>query len=150
MSSEDEDMEYKYFPDTPEEPSKPHVIPALSKLKYDKAYDDLQRWNKKNGETSISQTVLLKYFMQMAEKNKPNTLWAYYSMIKATLRSNDNIDITSWSKLLDFLKRNNRGYKPDKAKLFTEDEIEEFLNDAPDDKWLDVKVSCYTLPMYGG
>lgn len=61
-------------------------------------------------------------------------------MIKATFRTNDNIDITSWSQLLDFLKRKNVGYKPVKATCFTESQLETFMNEAPETEWLDVKV----------
>lgn len=120
MSSEDEDMEFKYRPDSPDEVTKAtNVIPPLSKDKYNKVYDDFHRWNKLNGAPPITEKVLLKYFSVLSQKNKPTTLWAYYSMIKATLRANDNIDITTWSKVLDFLKRNKAGYTPAKAKLFT-------------------------------
>ncbi|XP_037024962.1 uncharacterized protein LOC119066538 [Bradysia coprophila] len=138
-SDEDEDMYYN--PDTPEESTKTSIVPALSKNKYQKAYDDFQKWNKLKGGTPVTQKILLKYFTDLAEKHKPTTLWAYYSMLKATLRTNDNLDITSWSQLLDFLKRKNAGYKPVKATCFTETQLETFMNEAPDTEWLDVKVA---------
>lgn len=138
MSSEDdEDMDY-----CPDESirSSNNVVPALSKPKYEKVYEEFQKWNKLKGGTPVTQNILMKYFTDLAERTKPSTLWAYYSMIKATLRSNDNIDITSWSKLLDFLKRKNVGYKPTRATTFTEQQLETFMNEAPDEQWLDAKV----------
>ncbi len=135
-SDEDEDIEYNRIDHT-------HAIPALSKNKYNKAYEYFQKWNKLNGETPVTQNALLKYFMDMADekKKKPTTLWAYYSMLKSTIRLNDHIDITPWSKVLDYLKRKNAGYKPHKATYFTEGQLEKFINEAPDEEWLDVKVN---------
>lgn len=144
MSSEDDD-DMDYCPDYTSKGMDRAVnvnsIPALSKHKYEKAYEDFQKWNKSNGEKPVTQNVLMKYFTEMGEKSKPSTLGAYYSMLKATLRLNDNIDITPWTKILDYLKRKNAGYKPVRATCFTENELETFLNEAPDDQWLDVKVN---------
>lgn len=144
MSSEDEDMEYSPDPDTSEQGNKDVstiVLPTISKAKYDRVYEEFQKWNKLKGATPVSENVLMKYFSELAEKKRPTTLLAYYSMIKATLRLNDNMDIASWSKLVDFLKGKMSGYQPNKSKLFTDEEIEKFINKAPDDKWLYAKVS---------
>ncbi len=71
--------------------------------------------------------------------NSYSAQW-YYSMLKTTLRINDNLDISKFTTLLAFLKKKNAGFKPLKTTLFTEEQIEKFINDAPDDRWLDVKV----------
>lgn len=157
MSSEDEDLDYQgYRPDSFEEVFKasnttpPQFLPPVSKTRYNKIYDHFQKWNKEHslGARPISQTVVMDYFADLSEKSKPSTLWAYYSMLKATLRCNDDIDITTWSKLTDFLKRKNVGYKPFKSKVFTEDEVNKFINEAPDEYWLDVKVSLFSYSYY--
>ena len=143
MSSENEDMECEYQPDTSEDEttsSLPQALPSLSQAKYNVAYDNFQKWNMTKGTTPISESVLMKYFTEMAESSKPTTLWGIYSMLKATFRINDNIDITSWLKLRDFIKKQNSGYKPATAKLLTRTEIDKFINEAPDEKWLDLKV----------
>ena len=44
---------------------------------------------------------------------------------------------------MPFLKQNQVGYKPKKAKIFTKEEIDKFLLSAPDDEFLMKKVRLY-------
>ncbi|KAJ6646733.1 hypothetical protein Bhyg_01947 [Pseudolycoriella hygida] len=118
------------------------ALPPASKDKYIKVYDDFQKWNQLNGNGPITEKLLLKYFEEHAEKSTASTLLVLHSMLKATLRVNDNIDISSYSELFHFLKMKKSDYKPCSSKLFTDDEIEKFLSEAPDQAWLDVKVVC--------
>lgn len=147
MSSEDEDMESEYCLDTPEDAVfkeaflNPPDLPLLSMKRYNTTYDLFQKWNKVNGATPVTEDVLMKYFSELAEKSQPSTLWGIYSMLKATLRLKDEIDISSYSKLIEYLKEKRAGYKPVTTKMFTEKEIEKFINEASDVHWLDVKVS---------
>ncbi|KAJ6646735.1 hypothetical protein Bhyg_01949 [Pseudolycoriella hygida] len=117
-------------------------LPPMSKIKYTKIYNDFQMWFKKLGKPPITETVVLRYFSELAEKSKPSTLWTYYSMLKATLKLNDKVDIGAFYGLLRFLKTKSSGYEPVKAKMFTEEEIKRFITEVPDDKWLDLKVIC--------
>lgn len=116
-------------------------LPPASKSKYNRIYDEFQKWNKLKGSTPVTEKVLLAYFSELAQRNKPSSLWAYYSMLKATLRINDDTNISPYSKLTTFLKIKSTGYKPASAKMFTKEEIDKFINEAPDEAWLDVKVS---------
>ncbi|KAG4068899.1 hypothetical protein HA402_005047 [Bradysia odoriphaga] len=141
MSSEDEDSMDVDVPHALNKTNN-HSLPANSQAKYNLTYQIFQKWNKSNGWTAISEELLIKYFTELETKNKPPTLVAIFSMLKATFRINDNIDIGGYSKLLEFLKQKNAGYKPSTTLLFTDDEIEKFLNEASDDLWLDVKVVC--------
>lgn len=148
MSSDDDDMDY--LTDEATKSASAHdkpAIPQLSKAKYNYVYETFHKWNKKKGAKTITEDVMIKFFTEFSEKYKPNTLWAYYSMIKSTLRLKDNFDISPYSKLLEFLKGKSAEHKPIKAKVFTEVEIEKFLNEAPDEQWLDLKVSAtYCFP----
>lgn len=140
MSSDDEDMEC----DTQDSFVKPNtVLPVVSQSKYNRVYQLFQKWNKSQGWCTVTENLLIKYFEELATKCKPTSLFAIYSMLKATLRINDDINIGTYNKLLDFLKDKNAGYQPVRAKVFTEEEIEKFINEAPDDRWLDVKVSYH-------
>lgn len=149
MSSDDEDMECEYQLDSPEEEeveeeetslSLPQALPSVSQAKYNTAYELFQKWNMVNGATPVTENVLLKYFADLTKRSKPTTLFAVLSMLKATLRINDGIDIAPWSKLFGFVKTQNAGYIPTKANLFTKEEIEKFIDKAPDEEWLDAKV----------
>lgn len=116
------------------------ALPSASKSKYEKAYDDFQKWNVVKGAIPITENVLLKYFRELAVRSRPTTLSVIYSMLKGTLRINDGIEISSYLELLNFIKTKNASYKPKKAKLFTKEEIEKFLTEAPDEYWLALKV----------
>lgn len=119
-------------------------LPAKSKAHYNNRYIEFKKWQTKNNTTSISQTVLLAFFHEMAQKHKPTTLWAYYSMLKCTIKINDNIDIGSYLQVTAYLKSKASGYTPVKAKIFSEEEIQKFIDNAPDESWLDVKV-CFLV-----
>lgn len=108
--------------------------------KYKQTYLQFQKWNEASGNRPTSENVLLEYFTDLSTRSKPTTLFAIYSMLKYTFRSNDDVDIGSYSRVLEYLKEKNVGYKPLKAKLFTDEDIDRFVNEAPDDRWLDVKV----------
>ncbi|KAG4068834.1 hypothetical protein HA402_004982 [Bradysia odoriphaga] len=141
MFSEDEDMEYD-IPLIKAGSSNAEAVAPKANPKYSKVYEDFQKWNETNGATPVTESVLMKYFTELAEKSKPSTLFVYHSMLKSALRINDNIDISTYSTLINFLKGKNAGYKPVKATVFTEEEIDKFINEAPDEQWLDVKVVC--------
>lgn len=138
MSSEDEDMDCDGT-DAPDAKSS-HSLPVMSQIKYNRVYQQFQTWNKSNGWCPISEDLMLKYFKYLSVKSKPSSMFAIYSMLKSTFRANDDIEIGTYARLLEYLKEKNAGYKPVRSKLFTEDEIERFINEAPDDRWLDVKV----------
>ncbi|XP_050300116.1 uncharacterized protein LOC126738720 [Anthonomus grandis grandis] len=55
--------------------------------------------------TSFSENVVMAYFLELGSKMKYSTLWANYSMLKATLDIRHDVDISKYSKLRAFLKR---------------------------------------------
>ena len=129
------------------------LLPAKSRTRYMDTYNLFQAWKTAKNATSNSETVVFAYLSEMAntknKKNeclKPSTLWARYSMLKATMNIYDKVDIGTYGKLTAFLKRKSTGYVPLKAKIFTENEIQRFLDIAPDVLWLDVKVKHSFFP----
>lgn len=72
---------------------------------------------------------------------KSSTLWSQYSMVKATLSIKNGVEIEKFVKLKAFLKRQGEGYRPRKSRVLTNEQIEVFLKDAPDHKYLMMKVS---------
>lgn len=62
-------------------------------------------------------------------------------MLKKTLNIKEKVDISSYSSLSAYLKVASQDYEPKQARIFTEEEMQRFLDSAPDDLWLDVKVS---------
>lgn len=62
-------------------------------------------------------------------------------MLKSMLIVKENINIAKFDKLIAFIKRKSDGYKPKKSKIFTAEQIEQFLIKADDEKHLLTKVS---------
>ncbi|KAG4072391.1 hypothetical protein HA402_004323 [Bradysia odoriphaga] len=77
----------------------------------------------------------------MMQCKKPSSMWAQYSMFKSTLKIYDRVDIEKYASLTAILKQNSHGYEPIQAKTFTDSEARQFLDNEPDDMWLDVKVA---------
>jgi hypothetical protein len=60
-------------------------------------------------------------------------------MLKAALNVHENVDIGKYNKLTTFLKQ-HVGYEAKKSLIFSRDEIDKFLLNAPDDTILLIKV----------
>lgn len=118
-----------------------NLLPTKSKEKYTLTYNNFNLWRKERNVTSYSENVLLAYFSEISKSLKPSTLWARYSMLKSTLNLNNNIDISKYIKLTSYLKRQSDGFHSKKSKVLSSEEIEKFINEAPNDKYLDTKVN---------
>lgn len=113
-----------------------------SKEKYKNVYEAFKTW-RKSRDAPISENVLLTYFEELKKTNKPNSLWAIFSMLKSTIKLNDQTDIGMYSNLITFLKQNSENYVPKKSRILSHENIEKFLSEAPDHTYLAMKVSCY-------
>lgn len=141
MDSNDE-LEIKYRP--------PEVIISedmediiSSNHMSENAYDKFKEWCDCQNAISYSENVLIEYFSDLANKYKwPYTeLLSHYSMIKSMLYIKHNIDTTKFLKLQLYFDDLNEDSIPRKeSRIFTRDNIEEFLSNAPDDKYLVMKV----------
>lgn len=116
------------------------IIPAKSNIRYVNAYNAFIEWRKKRGCISFSEDELLEYFLELAENLKPTSLCSQHSMLKTTLLHRQHVDISSYSRLTMFLKKQAEGYEPERTRLFTSEEIQRFLQDAPDEVYLAIKV----------
>ncbi|PSN44039.1 hypothetical protein C0J52_19607 [Blattella germanica] len=71
---------------------------------------------------------------------KSPTLWTNYSVLKTTLNVKHGIGISQYKKLYSLLKQKSVGYNGKKAKVFSTDEIKIFIDEAPDNTHLLIKV----------
>lgn len=121
------------------------LLPEKSKRLYMNAYNQLKTWCEERKVVKVTENVLLAYFKEKSEGKKVSTLWANYSMLKSTLAIKENIDISKFFKLVAFLKQKNSSYKPKKSKVFTKEEINKFIVEAPDDEYLSKKVYFFII-----
>lgn len=116
------------------------LLPKKSKALYETCYKTYTTWKNTLNIQSSSERVLLAYFNKLAQQYKPSTLWAQYSMLKTTIKLHEKLDIKPYYTLLAFIKRQSQGFQSKKSKVLTTEEINKFLTEAPDDKYLLTKV----------
>lgn len=116
------------------------LLPEKSRGRYLRAFEDFEKWMRGKDVTVINETVVLAYMKEESEKKAPTTLWSMYSMLRTTLSSKKNIDISKFSMLQSFLKSKSRGYHPKKSAVLSEKEVQQFLTEAPDEVYLLEKV----------
>lgn len=106
-----------------------NLLPHKSRGRYEKAYKAFKDWCACKEVFNIdSENVVLAYFSELTKDKKASTLWSIYSMLRTTLNIRDNVDISKFSKLGAYLKQQNIGYKAKKSSVFTEQDIDKFLN----------------------
>ena len=100
------------------------LLPPASKAKYDQVYAEFIAWQEKNKTESFSECTIMAFLDEKRDKVAPNTLWGISSMLKSTLLSYHNIDISKYPKLMPYLKQNSIGYQPKKAKIFHHEDMD--------------------------
>lgn len=145
MVSESSDSEYEdTVPFEIQEAAKNislNLLPEISKRKYTVVYNDFKKWRRSQKTTSFAEEVFLAYFDQLGQNLAPSTLWARYSMLKATVQAYNDVNIGTYKKVIAYLKKKNVGYKAKKAKILTADDVAQFCNAAMDDPHLTTKVN---------
>lgn len=116
-------------------------LPKISKDRYNNTYRTFTNWRKSKNAAVVTENVLLAYFIGVAERLKPSTLWSIYSMLKTTLKINENLDIAKYLKLTAFLKRKTDGFQAKKSKILSSENVEKFLSEAPEEIYLATKVN---------
>lgn len=124
------------------------LIPEKSSRQYESAYNDFMKWCGSKKVKNVSENVILAYLEYKAKKLRPPTLWSIYSMLKKTLNVKQNIDIAKFSKLIPYLKNKNVGYRPKKSKVLTETQIKKFIEEAPDQSFLLLKVISALIKIF--
>lgn len=132
--SDSEEFEFATPPEIREaaERAEKDLLPPKSRPRYEKAYKIYKEWCTANNVQKLgSESALIAYFSENAKIKKVSTLWSIYSMLRTTLSIWEKVDISKYAKLLAFLKRQNKGYKPKKSNTLSMENIESFLEQAP-------------------
>lgn len=116
------------------------VIPQKSRALYDLAYGKFEKWLEEKKIKHINEKVLLAYF-EGRKTQKASTLWTLYSMLRSELSLKKNIDITKYTSLYAFLKRQSEGYQAKKSNIFSKKNVYQFITEAEDRTFLMAKVA---------
>lgn len=117
-----------------------NLLPRKSKVKYEKAYDIFKSWCSMKKIPKITENVLLAYMAEKSKIMKASSLWSIYSMLKTTLRVKENLEIGQFNNVIAFLKQQSVGHIRKKSKIFTKEDVQTYLLEAPDDMHLMNKV----------
>lgn len=117
-----------------------NTLPAKSAKIYKKIYEEFRDWMMKHGVNSISEMALLAYFNELSRKFNPQSLWSRYSMLTRMITENDGQNVKMYKKVASFLKQKSINVQPKTAKVFTNEQISEFLKYADDNVYLSIKV----------
>ena len=110
-----------------------NLLPKKSKNRYNQVYEAFLKWQQENKINSFEEKLILVYFKDLTKQYKLSTVWGIWSMLCATLRLNQNVDMNNYLLLKNFVNNFSKGYKPKKAKVFNWSQVEKFLKEAPDD-----------------
>lgn len=121
------------------------TLPEKSLNRYKHTYNAFTKWQNSKGINSFDEPFLLNYFYGLSKSQKPSTMWTRYSILKSTIMCRHNIDISKYSRLMAFLKRKSVGFKSNKTKMFTIEELNKFLLEASDDLYLAMKVQTINI-----
>ncbi|XP_045470783.1 uncharacterized protein LOC123678054 [Harmonia axyridis] len=125
------------------------VIPLKSKILYEKQYTAFCAWRNNKKAKGVNEKIILAYISEQSKKVKSSSLWSYYSQLKKMLALKEKIDIGRFHQVTAFLKQHSRGYVAKKSKVFTREEFEYFLDAAPDEQYLLIKV-VFIMGVAGG
>lgn len=120
-------------------------LTAKSAKIYEKAYCHFMDWTRRNKINTFDEYVFIAYFEYLSKDLKSTTLWTRYSTLKSTVSIKHQVDISKYTKLYALLKRKAEGYEAKKSKAFTTKEMKQFIETAPDNKYLLSKVMNNSL-----
>lgn len=124
------------------------IMPQASKGAYEKSYKRFKNWcAPRNAE--INEKSLLAYFHTELKQYAASTKWSHFSMLKACINRDYNIDMKSYTSLLAYLKRVAEGFVAKKSDILSKAQIIEFLRTTDDENYLLLKV-ILIIGVFGG
>lgn len=118
------------------------TLPPSREL-YKQVFGKFKEWALEKNYVGTPEDLILVYLKHLSEKYAPSTLWSKYSMLRSMILIENNVDISNYAKVKSFIKQKNIGYEAKKSRVFTEEEVQKFVNDASDIDFLAHKV--YTI-----
>ena len=122
------------------------TLPKKLSERYLLVYETYKNWKNEHQKSlsNYEENNMIVYFTELKAKVKPNTLWSVFSMLKNTMSTRENIDLSKFSNLKKLLKNLNKDYIPKKSATLTWDQVQKFMNEASDYIYLAIKVISYS------
>ena len=117
-----------------------NLLPNKTKALYLKNYEVFKKWKIESKVSVINEDVMLAYLSDCAKTKNPSTLWPLCFMLWSTILLYENVDISKFAKLHGYLKNATASYEPKQAKILTEEQVESYIENAPDETHLCNKV----------
>lgn len=121
------------------------IIPAKSKEIYEGAYNKFVEWCNTKKTDSVCEKVLASYFNEKAKTLKSSTMWSLYSKLKAMIFLKRNVDISKYTGVIAFLKRQHIGHIAKKSDVLSRNDFDRFMTEAEDTHHLLNKVKLNSL-----
>lgn len=118
-----------------------NLTPEILRRKYEAAYQRFMESRSVKKIKSLSETVLVTYFSELAETQKPSSLWEMCSMLWSMIDIKHKINIYKHSSLIALKKKKNIGFKSKKAQTLSAEQIQQFLHEAPDNQFFATEVN---------
>lgn len=115
-------------------------FPSVKTKVYMNKYKAFVDWRSGIGFNTTNEKILLDYFAKLSTSYSPSTLYCIYYMLKTVLKEKEQIDISSFEQLNLFLKQKCDRHEPKRIERLTAKNIRDFINSAPDEKYLATKV----------
>ncbi|XP_037041581.1 uncharacterized protein LOC119078227 [Bradysia coprophila] len=107
-------------------------------------YDEFMSWRKSRNKNSFTEDVFMEFFREAAESLTPEALSTLFSTLKIEMRSKHKVNIGKFLLLYVFLRQKGVVITNCKtsgsSKGFSDEEINQFLTEAPDTKYLAMKA----------
>lgn len=124
------------------EASQYEEIPVKSKAAYLAIYNYFIKWRRGSNLQDFSEDVFIAFIKHLEVTKKASTVLSKYSMLRTVVLARLNIDIKHYPALTAYLKELAKGITPKPSKFFSAEEINNFLEKAPNEQYLAIKVSA--------
>ena len=117
-------------------------LPKKSGYRYTLVYETYKKWHfeHKNSLSNSAENNLLVYFKELMGRLKPSTVWSIWSMLKKTMSTKENVDISQFLNLKRTVTNNSKGYLPNKSEVLTWNDVEKFIKTAADYELSKLKI----------
>jgi len=112
-----------------------------SKEEYEKVYNEFKIWRLQNKIVNTTEDVIFNYINYLEGSYAITTIKKKFTIVKTMIKIYEKIDTRNFLQLQAYINKEIKNYTPKKSSALTQDDYNNFMANADDDQYLDVKVS---------